>query len=298
MSEPLVDLDLGAAALYLSVVELGSISKAAARHGLSQPAASQRIRKLELQLGLTLLDRSASGSALTPDGRRVAEWCRELVRLADGVVDRTHALGVDQRLAASVVTTAAAADHVLPAVCADLADRSAALALTISAADTLHACATVREGGADLGLVDGPQPPLALRSRVVATLPMVVLAAPQHPWVGRRDPVTAEELARTPLVLRERPSGTRDVIEEALAARGHGRTAIAAAEASSNASVRALCALGVGPAVLCRADVTAELDSGRLVAIDDDVGFVQSVRLIWTGEEPHSAGARRFAAAC
>ena len=82
VSEPLLDLDLASAHLYLSIVDLGSISKAAARHGLSQPSASQRVRKLERQLGLTLLDRSASGSTLTPDGREVARWCRDVVEAA------------------------------------------------------------------------------------------------------------------------------------------------------------------------------------------------------------------------
>ena len=52
--------------LFLAVVELGSVSKAAVRDGLSQPSATAKLQKLERQLGVQLLDRGPSGSVATP----------------------------------------------------------------------------------------------------------------------------------------------------------------------------------------------------------------------------------------
>src|SRR5260370_9259670 len=58
--------------LLLSVARLGSLGLAAQAHGISQPAASTRIRRLERRLGVTLIQRSPHGSRLTPHGELVA----------------------------------------------------------------------------------------------------------------------------------------------------------------------------------------------------------------------------------
>ncbi|HEY2268832.1 MAG TPA: LysR family transcriptional regulator, partial [Streptosporangiaceae bacterium] len=49
--------DLTGFDLLLSVARTGSIGRAAAEHGVSQPAASARMRLLEGQLGLALIER-------------------------------------------------------------------------------------------------------------------------------------------------------------------------------------------------------------------------------------------------
>ncbi|MDG2232969.1 MAG: LysR family transcriptional regulator, partial [Ilumatobacter sp.] len=62
MPLPLDFPDLAALDLFRSVVDLGSVSRAAEAHGVAQPSASSRIRTLERQLGLRLLERSPTGS--------------------------------------------------------------------------------------------------------------------------------------------------------------------------------------------------------------------------------------------
>ncbi len=68
--------------LLLSVSRSGSLGLAAAEHGISQPAASTRIRRLERQLGVTLIERSPRGSRLTPDGELVAGWAQSAIDAA------------------------------------------------------------------------------------------------------------------------------------------------------------------------------------------------------------------------
>ena len=54
--------------LFVAVLDTGSLSRAAAVQGISQPAASARLRGLERRLGVQLLERTTAGS--TPDRRR------------------------------------------------------------------------------------------------------------------------------------------------------------------------------------------------------------------------------------
>src|SRR2546430_15337846 len=68
--------DLTGFDLLLTVARTGSIGRAAGEHGVSQPAASARMRLLEGQLGLALIERSPRGSKLTPAGALVAGWAQ------------------------------------------------------------------------------------------------------------------------------------------------------------------------------------------------------------------------------
>src|SRR6201992_1960917 len=74
--------DLTGFDLLLSVARTGSIGRAATEHGAPRPAASARMRLLEGQLGLALIERSPRGSKLTPAGALVAGWAQTAVDAA------------------------------------------------------------------------------------------------------------------------------------------------------------------------------------------------------------------------
>jgi DNA-binding transcriptional LysR family regulator len=57
--------------VFLAVVEVGSLHRASAALGLTQPTASKRLARLEKALGIRLFDRDRSGSRLTHEGMRV-----------------------------------------------------------------------------------------------------------------------------------------------------------------------------------------------------------------------------------
>ena len=73
-------MDLQLVERFLRVAELGSINRAAANLGLSQPALSRHMAALEHQIGSELLLRSRSGVLLTEAGRTLADRARPLLR--------------------------------------------------------------------------------------------------------------------------------------------------------------------------------------------------------------------------
>ncbi|MEU6354528.1 LysR family transcriptional regulator, partial [Streptomyces sp. NPDC047072] len=78
--------ELGALELLLAVARLGSLGGAARELGITQPAASSRIRSMERQLGVALVDRSPRGSRLTDAGALVTDWARRIVAARPGGV--------------------------------------------------------------------------------------------------------------------------------------------------------------------------------------------------------------------
>jgi DNA-binding transcriptional LysR family regulator len=78
-------MDLNAVRMFVGAVHAGSLSAAAARLNLPLPTISRRIRQLELQLKVQLLERSPRGITLTDAGTRLYEHAsRGLEALAEG----------------------------------------------------------------------------------------------------------------------------------------------------------------------------------------------------------------------
>jgi len=72
---------------FVSVVELRSFTRAAKVQGMTQPAVSAQIRRLQFLLGVELLDKSVPGVSLTPMGEQVIESARRLLSVNDHIVE-------------------------------------------------------------------------------------------------------------------------------------------------------------------------------------------------------------------
>jgi DNA-binding transcriptional LysR family regulator len=71
----------------VAVVDLRSFTKAAVSLGVTQPAVSAQIKRLQFLLGADLFDRSAQGVSLTPQGEVVVSYARRLLSINDQIVD-------------------------------------------------------------------------------------------------------------------------------------------------------------------------------------------------------------------
>src|SRR5262245_44403926 len=76
-------MDIASLQIFLTVVDEGGFSRAAWRMRRSQPAISQTVRKLELEVGEPLFDRSLKGGTLTEAGRVFLEHAKRLVNAAE-----------------------------------------------------------------------------------------------------------------------------------------------------------------------------------------------------------------------
>ena len=79
-------VDLGWLRIFVEVGRSGSLSAAAASLGLTQPAVSYQIRRIEEQIGVTLFVRQHRGVELSPEGRRLFEIVEKAVGGVDAVV--------------------------------------------------------------------------------------------------------------------------------------------------------------------------------------------------------------------
>ena len=178
--------DLTGFDLLLSVARTGSIGRAAAEHGVSQPAASARMRLLEGQLGLALIERSPRGSKLTPAGALVAGWAQAAVDAAASLDAGVVALRRERDSRLRIAASMTVAEYLLAAWLTALrsVDPGAVVALSaVNSADVAHA---VLAGAAEIGFVEGPGIPDGLHAEPVGRDTLTLVVAPAHPWARRR----------------------------------------------------------------------------------------------------------------
>lgn len=273
-------------ALLAAVAGSGSVGRAAAAHGISQPAASMRLRAMERRYRLTLLHRSPTGSALTTEGAAIIDWARPMLDAADSFNRSVAALRDRHRDRLRLAASLTVADHLVPAWLVALHAVEPDLAVSLRVGNSDEVADLVRHGSADLGFVEGASAPEGLRSRTVGHDELTVVVAPGHRWSRRRRGISVDELAGTPLVLREEGSGTRDALEHALAR--HGLSPEVAVEVGATTAIKAAVTAGRGPSVLSRLAVGAELADGRLVAVPVlDLDLRRRFRAVWrTGRVP------------
>ncbi|MGY9073222.1 MAG: LysR family transcriptional regulator [Acidimicrobiales bacterium] len=266
--------------VFVSVVELGSVSKAAAAHHMAQPSASNRLRILERQLGLTLLDRSSSGSIPTAEGSVVAGWAAGVLRAAEQLSAGVAALQAEASGLLRIGASFTVAEYLLPPWLERFVRDRPTDSVSLLVANSASVEGQLNNGLVDLGFIESPHPTPALSSQVVGRDELVVVVAPGHPWSGRPS-ISLDALASTPLVLRERGSGTRDALIEAFDRLGYPEP-VSVLELGSTAAVRAAVMNGSSPTIVSRLTVAADLTTQSLVEIDvPGLSIQRDLRAVW-----------------
>jgi DNA-binding transcriptional LysR family regulator len=293
--------DLASFEVFLAIAETGSLGRAARELGLTQQAVSRRLASMEAQVGVTLAVRTTLGSQLTPAGVIVAEWANRLLEVAGEIDTGMSSLRKEGREKIRVAASQTISEQLMPGWLLSLqaaATRSGGTVpqVILTATNSEHAIASVRDGTADLGFVENPGPPKGLGSCVVGHDELVIVVPSTHKWARRSRPVTAHELAQTRLVAREPHSGIRDSLTVALRhVLGEDmQQAPPVLELTSAAAMRAAVLAGAGPAAMSKLAVADDLAVGRLRAIHiPELDLRRQFRAIWRGGRTPPAGAIR-----
>ena len=296
--------ELTALQMFRTVQRLGSFSAAGKALGLSQQAVSSRMRALEELIGSQLLVRSPRGSSLTDTGALIADWASGVLAAAETLDAGIASLREEGTRQLRVVASQTIAEHLLPQWLVILRRQQEAAGATLTLTEftvtnSATAAAVVRAGDADVGFIESPELPAGLASRTVRYDDMVVVVAPGHRWARRRQAITADELARTPLVTRERGSGTREALELILAEQAPESPMTAPlVELSTSAAVRSAIIAGTAPGVLSSLAVRDDLTLARLVAIPaQQLNLRRPLSAIWrSGAAPRVGPARDLVA--
>jgi len=281
--------------MLVAVHEYGSLSAAADVLGVSQQGVSARMRALETQWDLSLFERSTRGTSLTPEGVLIAQWAHDLLTRSASFDAAVDALKKDAASHLRVAASLTVAEHLMPLWLTRFAATGDAPRLELTAANSATVIAGVRDGSQDIGFIETPDVPSDLDSVMVASDELVVVVGNTHPWASRES-VTVKELAATPLISRERGSGTRTTLERRVRLTVAGLTITEpAAELPTALAIRSTVMAGGGVAVLSSLAVQDDLAAARLTRVQtEDVSFPRPIFAVWDPRTPRQNAVSRL----
>ncbi|GAB3412159.1 LysR family transcriptional regulator [Flindersiella endophytica] len=252
----------------IALVRHGSVNRTAAAEGLAPSSVSDRVRRLESDLGARLFSRDHRGMHPTAAGRA---FLAEAETALAGLEAATRHLS-GSTVAVTVGAQASVADSLLPAVLDGFAARQPGLHATIRpetdrsrllaalVRDEVDA-AVLLDTGPDLGDLGYPTPDAPLEFLDLREVPMVAVACPGHSLAGR--PVTVADLRDGAELI-----GRESRCSFWMATRRWLGPDIDLTAVGGLAQVREWVADGRGVAVLPDFAVLGDLERGRLVALD------------------------------
>ena len=191
--------------VFVTAARTLSFSKCAAVLNITQPAVSRHIGELEARYGMPLFSRGTSGVTLTKAGELLLSHAERLLSAYQKMDYDMDLLSQTSQGRLSIGASTTIAMYLLPPVLAAFMERSGGVEVSMLSGNSENVEQWLRDGTVDIGFVENASRRPWLHYEPLMADELVALEA-----------VTPDELRGLPLVLREKGSGTREIIERAL----------------------------------------------------------------------------------
>lgn len=230
----------------------GGFSRAAEALGLSQPAISDQVKRLERDYDVLLFQRSSKQVSLTAAGDRLLEITHRLFDAEQQAQDllseaRAEATGTIRIIADSAL-------HILHTL-AKYRARYPNVFISVRAGNSAEVLSALENYEADIGITGEAPEGRAFEISSINATPIIAFASRDHP-IAQQDAIRFADLTDHALVLRERGSKTRAKMEQHAAELGV--TLPIAIEAEGREAVREIVAAGGGVGVVSLAEFRAD----------------------------------------
>ena len=247
-----------------SVAASGSVTAAANKLHLTQPAVTLQLRNLQQLSGLPLLQRTSDGMILTLAGQQLLALFERVEAAIDSCGTSLDMIAgrTGGRVSIGAVSTA---KYFAPFAIAAFSKLHPRIDVSLSIGNRQEIRQALRGYGLDFAIMGRPPPDIEVDTHLIGDHPHVVVAPKGHRLAATTG-LAAVDLAHETFISREQGSGTRGIMEQ-LFETTDLQPAIGM-EMSSNETIKQAVIAGLGIAFISAHTVAVELDDGRLVTLD------------------------------
>jgi len=249
--------------VFESVARLLSFTQAAQELHLSQPAVSMQIKQLEENAGLPLFEQLGKKVYLTEAGREMYHYCRTIASQLEEAEDVLEQLKGIQRGHLDIAV-ASTANYFATRLLAAFAKQHEGVTFSLDVTNRESLLRQLEHNEKDMVVMGRPPETMPLEMEAFMENPLVVIASPEHPLVGKK--VSLNRLQQESFVVREAGSGTRIAMERFF--NEHGVSLQTGMEMTSNEAIKQAVEAGLGLGIVSIHTLTLELEVGRLVILD------------------------------
>ena len=280
--------------VFVATAQRGNVTQAAGALGMTQSAASMALADFESQIGARLFDRIGKRLVLNEDGRMLYPQAVEMVERAAELEQLFGKAGraVDLRLGASSTI----GNYLLPQLIGEFRRQRPGSRFALEVGNTRQVIQSVLHFEVDVGFVEGPCMDPDIEAIFWRSDELAICTRPDDP-LAQPGAATAEALRQAEWILRERGSGTREVVEQMLTSQlGDIRLAM---ELGGTEAIKRAVESGIGISCLPKVALVGAIERGNLVMLDTPFLKLQRALHILLHRQKHrTAGLDSMLAFC
>ena len=251
--------------VFIIVADLGNMTAAAKKLFIAQPSVSQTIKELEKYYNIRLFERLSKKLYITEEGKQLLSYARHIVSLFDEMEQKMKQSAENSTLKIGASVTIGTC--ILSQLYEEFLYSYPNVGIQSVVDNTTIIEEMVLKSEIDFGLVEGPIHSEDIVSRPFMNDELILICGKDHAF-REKSQVTVQDLLKADFILRERGSGTRELFENTMLAKGINLNVIAMcnnAETIKNAVISNL-----GVSVISKMIVENELKGGKLFHIRID----------------------------
>src|SRR4030042_1307603 len=278
--------------VFYEVAKAKSFSAAAKTLYLTQPAVTWQVKNLEESFDMKFLDRIGKKILLTEEGKVLFDFADRILNLTRQAEEALSDLKGLSRGTLKIASTYTFGDFYLPALLQTFHGKYPKIAVQVSTGNTSQTIENTLLHKSDLAIAASDPKNKKLQVREMTTDLLVGVVSPSHPF-ARRKSISLKELNGQPLILREKGSSPRRIIDEILGQKGISPEIIM--ESASTSAIKKMVEGGIGMAILSQQVVKKELQAQSLKKLPfSDAEIVYRFYLIYHKDKSLSRALKAF----
>lgn len=265
---------------FLAICETGNYTRAAEKINITQPAVTQHIHYLEKYYDAALFRMNGKKVELTPAGEILRTAARTFISDEKKIMTEMHRRE-DRPVPVRIGATITIGEFIIAGLLANYQQKHPDCIVTVTIANTADLLKKLKEGEIEIALVEGNFDKQAYGNRLYRSEHFVPVASADYRF--QKKPKELKDLMQERLLVREKGSGTREILERSLAAENYSLADFAKyTEINSIHTIIQLLLENAGITFLYEAAIQKEEEEDRIVKIPlRDYSIFHDFAFIW-----------------
>jgi DNA-binding transcriptional LysR family regulator len=251
---------------FIVVAEKKSFSEAAKLLYVTQPTITAQIKALEEELNTKLFERTTKKVELTQSARILMKYAREIIRLNDTAQKEIMRIEETMYGELSMGCSFTIGEYILPEFLKTFKDMYPLIQMRVDITNSNNIVNNIRDQRIDVGLIETPIDAPDVLVEPIMEDELILIASPAY-FSKQNMKISLEKLKKVPLIVREKGSGTRAVVNQYWKQAGTAETDLnIVMELGSTEAIKAAVESGLGVSIISKSAIKKEQELNMLTA--------------------------------
>lgn len=283
---------------FVKIANNRSFSRTAKEMYLTQPTVSAVIKNLEEELNMPLFVRSTREVELTEGGKQIFLYAQQMLDLSKAIVKISNDTSLRMMIGHEIVISASTipAQYILPNLMSAFSSKYPETQFKVSVSDSANVIQDVEEHRAAIGLCGVVPSKKDMVCIPIYQDELLIVTPNTEKYRRRKQDPSIGWIKKTPVILREDGSGTKEEALRYLEKGGIGRKDLnVAASIGNTGAILQSVKKGIGITFISYLAAQEDLQEGRILAFPfPGQKCKRSINLIYRSSFPHTEAAKRF----